>query len=113
MTRVLPMGGELHSAGAPIPPHPDTPFFAGFAVQIEEAEGRHAFLIKVYKQKVKHILLENKTQLTDVKTDSAMAKKLAREEHTQEEYKLRSDKRNLKVELKEQGAPRHRHRDRL
>ena len=70
--------------------------------EIEEAEGRHAFLIKVYKQKVKHILLENKTSLTDVKTDSAMSKKLTLEEHQAEQGALRRDKRGLKVELKEQ-----------
>eukprot|EP00041_Stephanoeca_diplocostata_P017207 m.343097 g.343097 ORF g.343097 m.343097 type:complete len:151 (+) comp20626_c1_seq1:127-579(+) len=38
--------------------------------ELEEAAERHAVEIKVYKQKVKHLLYENQTQIHELKTDS-------------------------------------------
>eukprot|EP00052_Salpingoeca_macrocollata_P035914 m.16222 g.16222 ORF g.16222 m.16222 type:complete len:479 (-) comp8868_c0_seq1:93-1529(-) len=68
---------------------------------IEEAEDRHAVEIKVYKQKVKHLLYEHQNQITELKTDNVTDVKLAADSHRAEEAVLRKDKRHLKVELKE------------
>ncbi|XP_057291312.1 dynein regulatory complex subunit 4-like [Hydractinia symbiolongicarpus] len=68
----------------------------------EEAEERHQVEIKVYKQKVKHLLYEHQNNITELKAESAVAIKLAQDEHKGKESDLRKDKRSLKVELKEQ-----------
>lgn len=39
--------------------------------EMEEADERHAVEIKVYKQKVKHLLYENQSQIHELKKDCA------------------------------------------
>lgn len=70
--------------------------------EMEEAEERHQVEIKVYKQKVKHLLYEHQNSLTEVKAEGTVAMKLAQKEHRTQEGVLRKDMRALKVELKEQ-----------
>ncbi|XP_046843513.1 dynein regulatory complex subunit 4-like [Xenia sp. Carnegie-2017] len=70
--------------------------------EIEEAEERHQVEIKVYKQKVKHLLYEHQNNVTELKADGIVSLKLAQDEHRTNEKDLRTDKRALKVELKEQ-----------
>ncbi|XP_065064401.1 dynein regulatory complex subunit 4-like [Rhopilema esculentum] len=70
--------------------------------EMEEAEERHQVEIKVYKQKVKHLLYEHQNNITELKAESAVALKLAQDEHRGKEQSLGKDKRSLKVELKEQ-----------
>lgn len=70
--------------------------------EMEEAEERHQVEIKVYKQKVKHLLYEHQNTLTEMKAEGTVAMKLAQKEHRAQEGTLRRDTRALKVELKEQ-----------
>ncbi|XP_010625905.1 dynein regulatory complex subunit 4 isoform X1 [Fukomys damarensis] len=70
--------------------------------EMEEAEERHQVEIKVYKQKVKHLLYEHQNNLTELKAEGTVAMKLAQKEHRTQESVLRKDMRVLKVELKEQ-----------
>ncbi|XP_007670743.1 dynein regulatory complex subunit 4 [Ornithorhynchus anatinus] len=70
--------------------------------EMEEAEDRHQVEIKVYKQKVKHLLYEHQNNLTEMKAEGTVAMKLAQKEHRTQESELRKDMRTLKVELKEQ-----------
>uniref|UniRef100_G1PSP2 Dynein regulatory complex subunit 4 n=2 Tax=Myotis lucifugus TaxID=59463 RepID=G1PSP2_MYOLU len=70
--------------------------------EMEEAEERHQVEIKVYKQKVKHLLYEHQNNLTEMKAEGTVAMKLAQKEHRTQEGTLRKDMRALKVELKEQ-----------
>ncbi|XP_041505992.1 dynein regulatory complex subunit 4 isoform X2 [Microtus oregoni] len=70
--------------------------------EMEEAEERHQVEIKVYKQKVKHLLYEHQNNLAEVKTEGTVVMKLAQKEHRTQEGALRKDMRALKVELKEQ-----------
>ncbi|XP_066100297.1 dynein regulatory complex subunit 4 [Saccopteryx bilineata] len=70
--------------------------------EMEEAEERHQVEIKVYKQKVKHLLYEHQNHLTEMKAEGTVAMKLAQKEHRTQEGSLRKDVRALKVELKEQ-----------
>lgn len=44
-------------------------------------EERHQVEIKVYKQKVKHLLYEHQNSITQLKTDLEMATKLLQDEH--------------------------------
>ncbi|XP_046536678.1 dynein regulatory complex subunit 4 isoform X4 [Equus quagga] len=70
--------------------------------EMEEAEERHQVEIKVYKQKVKHLLYEHQNNLTEMKAEGTVVMKLAQKEHCAQEDVLRKDMRALKVELKEQ-----------
>jgi growth arrest-specific protein 8 len=58
--------------------------------------------VQVYKQKVKHLLFEQQNKFTEVKAESSAALQIERDENRVSEYELRKDKRDLKIELKEQ-----------
>ncbi|KAL3860292.1 hypothetical protein ACJMK2_010432 [Sinanodonta woodiana] len=70
--------------------------------EMEDAEERHQIEIKVYKQKVKHLLYEHQNNISELRAEGVVSLKLAQDEHHGEERDLRKDKRALKVELKEQ-----------
>jgi len=70
--------------------------------EMEEAEERHQIEIKVYKQKVKHLLYEHQNNLDELKTEGMISLKRTQEEHREQENELRKDKRSLKVINKEQ-----------
>ncbi|XP_025116147.1 dynein regulatory complex subunit 4-like [Pomacea canaliculata] len=70
--------------------------------EMEDAEERHQIEIKVYKQKVKHLLYEHQNNIAELKAEGSVALKLAQDVHGGKELDLRKDKRALKVELKEQ-----------
>ncbi|XP_069757328.1 dynein regulatory complex subunit 4 [Narcine bancroftii] len=70
--------------------------------EMEDAEERHQLEIKVYKQKVKHLLYEHQNNLAELKAENTVAMKLEQKEHRDQERELGKDTRNLKLELKEQ-----------
>ncbi|XP_066875625.1 dynein regulatory complex subunit 4 isoform X3 [Kogia breviceps] len=70
--------------------------------EMEEAEERHQVEIKVYKQKVKHLLYEHQNSLMEMKVEGAVAMKLAQKERCAQEGTLYRDTRALQVRLKEQ-----------
>ncbi|XP_067245156.1 dynein regulatory complex subunit 4 isoform X6 [Chanodichthys erythropterus] len=70
--------------------------------ELEEAEERHQVEIKVYKQKVKHLLYEQQNMLSELKAESVSSTKQLQKEHAVLENHLQKDVRNLKVYLKEQ-----------
>ncbi|XP_057390106.1 dynein regulatory complex subunit 4 isoform X3 [Balaenoptera acutorostrata] len=70
--------------------------------EMEEAEERHQVEIKVYKQKVKHLLYEHQNSLMEMKAEGTVVMKLAQKEHRVQEGTLCRDVRALKVGLKEQ-----------
>ncbi|BBN15820.1 dynein regulatory complex subunit 4 [Marchantia polymorpha subsp. ruderalis] len=67
----------------------------------EELEEKHQGEIKVYNQKMKHLLYEQQHTVTTIKTDNQQALKLQAEQGLQREAELMSDKRDLKEQLKE------------
>jgi growth arrest-specific protein 8 len=69
--------------------------------ETEEMEERHQVEIKVYKQKVKHLLYEHQNNLDLQKADVEYALKLQQDEFRKHEEELEVDKRRLKQELKE------------
>jgi growth arrest-specific protein 8 len=69
--------------------------------EMEEMEERHQVEIKVYKQKVKHLLYEHQNNLTLQKADVEYALKLQQDEFRDREGELDKDKRRLKQEVKE------------
>lgn len=70
--------------------------------EMEDAEERHQIEIKVYKQKVKHLLYEHQNNISELKAQNTVSLRMTQNEHRGEETVLRKDKRSLKVELKEQ-----------
>lgn len=74
--------------------------------EMEELEERHQVEIKVYKQKVKHLLYEHQNNVSQLKEEQERALKLQLEEHRLRESESKKDKRSLKLELKELGARR-------
>uniref|UniRef100_A0A8C5TU28 Dynein regulatory complex subunit 4 n=1 Tax=Malurus cyaneus samueli TaxID=2593467 RepID=A0A8C5TU28_9PASS len=69
---------------------------------MEEAEERHQLEIKVYKQKVKHLVHEQQENLTDLKAEGVLSLKRAQKDHWDQEQELWNEKRSLNVKLKEQ-----------
>ncbi|KAJ1549862.1 Dynein regulatory complex subunit 4, partial [Nowakowskiella sp. JEL0078] len=69
--------------------------------ELEELEEKHQVEIKVYKQKVKHLLYEYQNNVAHLQADSERALQLDQEEHLTREQQLKKDKRALKLELKE------------
>jgi len=61
--------------------------------EMEDAEERHQVEIKVYKQKVKHLLYENQQNIAEVRGDAASQLRLASNSHITAERKLISDVR--------------------
>jgi len=69
--------------------------------EMEELEERHQVEIKVYKQKVKHLLYEHQNNVSQLKEEQERALKLQLEDHRLRESESKKDKRSLKLELKE------------
>nr|CAD7203682.1 unnamed protein product [Timema douglasi] len=70
--------------------------------EIEEDEEKHQVEIKVYKQKVKHLMYEHQNNLSELKVESMVGLKLAQDDYTEQELELLRDKKNLKAKLLEQ-----------
>ena len=70
--------------------------------EMEDGEERHQVEIKVMKQKVKHLLYEQQNNLAQLKSEAQLDLKINQESHDEAESHLRHDKRNLKINLKEQ-----------
>lgn len=62
---------------------------------------QHSVEIKVFKQRIKHLLFEHQADTTDTLTDGQAALKLGLEEHVGSERELKADRRDLKALLKE------------
>mmetsp|Transcript_4441 Transcript_4441/g.15516 ORF Transcript_4441/g.15516 Transcript_4441/m.15516 type:complete len:474 (+) Transcript_4441:234-1655(+) len=71
--------------------------------EMEEMEERHQVELKVYKQKVKHLLFEHQNNASTLKADGEMALKQQQDEFRRREGELIKDKRSLHQEKKEQS----------
>lgn len=63
---------------------------------------RHQVELKVYKQKMRHVLYEQKVQVAQMKLEAERTLKNKQEEHREKENDLRRDIRDLKLALREQ-----------
>ncbi|XP_012281371.2 growth arrest-specific protein 8 [Orussus abietinus] len=68
----------------------------------EELTEKHEAELKLYKQKVKHLMYEHQTNLCETKAEHMVALKLAQDDHTAQENELIKDKKDLKRRQKEQ-----------
>ncbi|RTG86802.1 growth arrest-specific protein 8 [Schistosoma bovis] len=69
--------------------------------EMEESEERHQLELKVYKQKVKHLLYEHQNNISELKAETATAIRINQEEHLKVQGLLRQDEQNLKIKLRE------------
>lgn len=69
--------------------------------ELQDLEEKHQVEIKVYKQRVKHLLYEHQNEITMLKTEAEVALKCAQDEHRTGEAELKADRRSLKLQLKE------------
>ncbi|XP_049785045.1 dynein regulatory complex subunit 4 [Schistocerca cancellata] len=70
--------------------------------EIEEAEEKHQTEIKIYKQKVKHLLYEHQNNLAEYKAESMVSLRMAQDDYTDQEMELLADKKDLKSRLRDQ-----------
>lgn len=68
----------------------------------EELAEKHEAELKLYKQKVKHLMYEHQTNLSESKAEHLVALKLAQDDHVAQENELIKDKTQLKKTQKEQ-----------
>lgn len=68
----------------------------------EELAENHEAELKLYKQKLKHLMYEHQTNLSESKAEHLVALKLAQDDHVAQENELIQDKTELKKMQKEQ-----------
>jgi len=76
---------------------------------MEEEEDLHQSEIKIYKQKVKHILYEQENRLVKIKAMAELAQKVLEDNHREYVNALNVDKEALRVQLKEQELAEQNH----
>eukprot|EP00347_Sterkiella_histriomuscorum_P005078 403357984 len=70
--------------------------------ELQDLSEKHQIEIKIYKQRVKHLLFQNLDQLTELKKEAQITLKNVEDEHRINERELKQDLRALKVQKKEQ-----------
>merc|ERR1719310_1870464 len=69
--------------------------------EMEEMEERHQVEIKVYKQKVKHLLFEHQNNITQLKADGESALAKQQEDFRGRELEAKKEQRSLRYDNKE------------
>jgi len=69
--------------------------------EMQDLEEKHQVEIKVYKQRLKHLLHEFQNELTLKRTTGEMTLKIQQDENRGSEADLKADRRSLRIELKE------------
>ncbi|CAK4076160.1 unnamed protein product [Aphanomyces euteiches] len=67
----------------------------------QDLEEKHQVEIKVYKQRVKHLLYEHQNQVSGLKLEAETTLKIGQDDNRTTERELKMDKRALKLDLKE------------
>uniref|UniRef100_A0A7N6BDP6 Dynein regulatory complex subunit 4 n=1 Tax=Anabas testudineus TaxID=64144 RepID=A0A7N6BDP6_ANATE len=68
---------------------------------IEEDEGRHQVEIKVYKQKMKHLLCEHQNTISELTADGLVSSEVVQKEQEQLETKLHNEMKSIMVDMQE------------
>ena len=69
--------------------------------EMEDVEERHQIEIKVYKQKVKHLLYKHEQATAELRAENVVALNRSSEQHRSSESELRGKKRSLKLSFRE------------
>jgi hypothetical protein len=69
--------------------------------EMQDLEEKHHVEVKVYKQRVKHLLFEHQDEVTEKKTEGQVSLKMDQDGHRESQLELRKDIRALQVARKE------------
>ncbi len=69
--------------------------------ELQDLEEKHQVEIKIYKQRLKHLLYEQQNELTHKKTEAEKALKMAQDDDRENEIDIKDDRRLLNIQLKE------------
>ena len=69
--------------------------------ELQDLEEKHQVEIKIYKQRLKHLLYEHQNELTHKKTEAEKALKMAQDDDRENESDIKEDRRLLNIQLKE------------
>ena len=69
--------------------------------ELQDLEEKHQVEIKIYKQRLKHLLHEHQNEITQKKIEAEMATKIAQDDDRESELDIKMDKRNLDIAYKE------------
>lgn len=69
--------------------------------ELQDLEEKHQVEIKIYKQRLKHLLHEHQNEITIKKTEAEMALKMAQDDDREGELDVKEDKRTLNIAVKE------------
>ena len=69
--------------------------------ELQDLEEKHQVEIKIYKQRLKHLLNEHQNEISVRKTEAELAVKMAQDDNREMELDMKGDKRVLGIVLKE------------
>jgi len=69
--------------------------------ELQDLEEKHQVEIKIYKQRLKHLLYEHQNEITRKKTEAEMALKLAQDDDREAELDVKDDRRTINIALRE------------
>lgn len=69
--------------------------------ELQDLEEKHQVEIKIYKQRLKHLLYEHQNEVTHKKTEAEMALKMAQDDDREAESDIKEDRRTLNITLKD------------
>lgn len=69
--------------------------------ELQDLEEKHQVEIKIYKQRLKHLLYEHQNEIAKKKTDAEIALKMAQDDDREAESDVKEDRRYLNINLKE------------
>lgn len=69
--------------------------------ELQDLEEKHQVEIKIYKQRLKHLLYEHQNEITQKKTETEKALKMAQDDDREAESDIKEDRRTLSSAIKE------------
>jgi hypothetical protein len=69
--------------------------------ELQDLEEKHQVEIKIYKQRLKHLLYEHQIEITQKKTETEKALKMAQDDDREAESDIKEDRRALSTVIKE------------
>lgn len=69
--------------------------------ELQDLEEKHQVEIKIYKQRLKHLLYEHQNEITQKKTETEKALKMAQDDDREGELDIKEDRRALSTVIKE------------
>lgn len=69
--------------------------------ELQDLEEKHQVEIKIYKQRLKHLLYEHQNEITHKKTETEKALKMAQDDDREGESDIKEDRRALSTAIKE------------